>query len=150
MKALIYASLLFIKVSLLPNTSLLIWAIITIVVDFLTGYAKAVALNKPRTSGATRRTFPKYIQYVGAILLTVILTHVAPKEQQHFLLIATDGVIMLMVYAESLSILENLIEMKPSAMMARVLFVPLHKLLTLQLKNNPLAKAGETITEAKS
>ncbi|HAN37431.1 MAG TPA: hypothetical protein DCQ29_00895, partial [Chitinophagaceae bacterium] len=55
--------ILFFKAVAFPSLSLLLWMIIAMVLDFITGIIKAVLQNKVRTSSGYRKSVIKIIQY---------------------------------------------------------------------------------------
>ena len=56
MKFIIVFTLLFFKLTFLPDMNLIAWLLIAIAADFITGFAKAIAKKEQRTSKAMRRT----------------------------------------------------------------------------------------------
>lgn len=149
MKTLLFTSLLFIKFALLPNTQLLFWMGIAIGVDFLTGFTKAIILHEARTSSGLRKTITKFLQYGGALAVGVILSHAAEQNKmdaaQKLLGYYNDGLVLFIIYTEVTSIFENLIACDSTSPIARYLFVPAHKILTVQIRNNPVVKAAEGV-----
>jgi Bacteriophage holin family len=138
-----YLSLLFVKFTFIPNVNLLSWVLVAIGFDFVSGFLKAVFSSKKRTSNKTRSTFPKYLQYLGAILLSVILGNVMPNEQVT-MQYAVDAVCTLIVYIESMSICENFIEMLPESYITRIFFKPLLSLLTISIEKISFKKEKTT------
>lgn len=152
MKSLIaYSGLLFIKLSILPNVNLLLWMGIAIALDFITGFSKAVLLNQNRTSSAMRKTVTKFLQYGGGLAVGTILTQSAEQNQLEsakiILSFFNDALIVFIIYIELTSILENLIAIDDKSIMAQYIFVPLHKLFTFQLKNNPVSQAAAKLED---
>lgn len=149
MKALIYVPLLFLKVSLLPNASLLIWMAMAMAIDYITGFSKAVVLKQVRTSTGMRRTISKFLQYGGAIAVSVILSQAAEQHKmgdvQHILNLIGDSLVVFIIYIEVTSIFENLIAIDSDSQIAKFFFVPVHRVLTVQIKRNPLTQVAENI-----
>jgi hypothetical protein len=140
--------LLFIKLAFIPNASLIAWLFIVLALDFLTGVAKAAIRKDMKvTSTGYRRTLSKIIQYVGSIALVVILGNASKQNElvavEQILRVVGDGITVLIIFIEVVSVLENLVAIDNKSMIAKYVFNPLHKLLTLQIKNNTLAKSQE-------
>ena len=64
----------FLMAIVLPPPTLLLWLGITMVLDFITGVAKAIKNDEPRTSTGFRRTVMKFIQHPIVIFLGGALT----------------------------------------------------------------------------
>lgn len=141
------AALTILKVNLLPNFSLLAWLGIAIMVDFLSAMGRSVILNEPRTSKKLQGTIKKFIMYFGALSISIIFLHI--KDLTGYgaeLPIApylNNGLVIFMVYVEMVSILENLIAIDSKDTLSVFILKPLHRLLTFQLKNNPIKKAAD-------
>ncbi|OLY92303.1 Bacteriophage holin family protein [Cnuella takakiae] len=151
--ALIYVSLLFIKVSILPNTNLLIWMALAMTLDFLTGFSKAVVLNQARTSGCLRKTITKFVQYGGAVAVSVVLSQSAEQHKMQDAMrlasILGDALVVFIIYIEITSIFENLIAIDSESPIAKYFFVPAHKILTAQIKRSPAVQAAENLDQVK-
>ena len=147
MKVLIYFSLLFIKIALLPNQSLLFWMGVVIGLDFITGFSKAVILKQARTSNGMRRTITKFMQYGGALAIGIVLRHAAELSKQTgaevLLSYFSDTLVVFIIYIEVTSIFENLYACDQTSPIARFVYKPCLKLLTAQLKGNPIVQAAE-------
>ena len=126
----------------IPKGSLLFWVTMSILADLITGVAKSVLLGRARTSTGFRKTLIKFCQYGGAIAISFIIGNVA--QQQGFVdnpalaQFMTGGLFIYIIYVEVVSICENMIEAGPDTSICKYLFTPLHKVLTIQLKNNPI------------
>lgn len=135
------------KVAFLPDTNLLKWILVCIVFDFVTGVAKAVVQKVQRTSIAYRKTIIKTIQYVGAVSIFVIVGNISSRnkivELNQIMSIASDGVASLILFIEIVSILENLTSIDNKSMIARYFFIPMYRLVTIQIKNNPFSRLDE-------
>ncbi|MGV0854757.1 phage holin family protein [Empedobacter brevis] len=112
-------------------------------IDFITGFMKAKFLKVNRSSEAFRKTVKKIIQYCSAIIVVVMLLNLMRFDQSNqffkdYSNWLQNGVIVLMVYIELTSILENAIAIDKTSTFAKVFIIPFHRLLTLQLKNNPM------------
>lgn len=149
MKVLLGFALVFIKFALLPNQNLVFWMGMAITLDFITGFSKAVVLNKARTSNAMRRTVTKFLQYGGALAVGIVLAHTAQENGAEslkgVLAYFNDGLVVFIIYIEVTSIFENLVEMDNTSAMSRYIFTPMLKVLTAQFKKLPIVQAGEAL-----
>lgn len=133
------------KTILLPKLSLLLWIVILIAADVITGLIKARILRQPITSERARGTIVKFLQYFGCIGLTVVLANQA-KDNPNFVAVmewAKDGVVILIIYIECLSIFENLYAMGKTTTLAIYVIEPIYWLLSLAVKNNPITRARD-------
>lgn len=140
--------LLNIKFKFLPAGDLFLVFAISIVIDFITGVAKAKMQGLAITSSGYRKTIIKLMQYGGAIAITMLLKYVSLRNPDFFEAIKyvnwlTTGLLIFIIFIEVTSILENLNELDKKSPFSRFILQPLHRLLTFQIKNNPLAKAAE-------
>ena len=62
-----------INLNFLPHRYLLVAVFFLILLDFITGVLKSVILDIPRTSKGYRETYAKFIQYMGAILMSLAM-----------------------------------------------------------------------------
>lgn len=152
MKYTIAAVLMFIKFQFFPSTSLLFWMAVAICLDFFTGVAKAASKGEARTSEGYRKTIVKAFQYLGALAAGVILANAGigtnNEHVQSLLLFVNDGLCVFIIFIEITSVFENLVELDKHSMMSKYFFTPALRLLTFQIKNNPVAKsAGELSTK---
>ncbi|TAD83316.1 MAG: hypothetical protein EAY75_15045 [Bacteroidetes bacterium] len=128
----IYTTLLFLKIVWIPNADLSFWLLMAMVFDFFTGYIKAWRIKEARTSSGIRKTVTKLIQYLGALVLVMLFQNALKEEAWSKLL--DDGVIVFMIFAEIVSICENLMAIAPDSLVTKYLFKPLHALLTLAIE----------------
>jgi amino acid permease len=124
-----------------------------VALDFLTGVAAAIKEKKVRTSHGFRRTIFKFLQYGGAICVGVILGSTAAYNKMEgassLISFLNDGLIVFIIYIEITSIFENLYRCDNSSKFSTFLILPVLKLLTFQIKNNPIAKQVSQLTENK-
>lgn len=150
MKLLFGFTLVFIKFTLLPSHNLMFWMGITIALDFLTGFSKAVVLQQARTSNGMRKTVTKFIQYGGALVVGVILAHAAQENAAESIRSTVtyfnDGLVVFIIYIEVTSIFENMVAIDNKSPMSRYFFTPVLKLLTAQFKNLPIVQAVDAAT----
>jgi hypothetical protein len=150
-KAALYSSLLFIKFAFLPNSQLLFWMGLAIALDFLTGIAKACVLKKARTSEGFRKTITKFLQYGGALAVGMILSNAAKQnamvQAETLLKYFNDALVIFVIYIEVTSVFENLYEVDKKSMISKYFIRPILKLLTVQIKTNPLVKAANETKE---
>lgn len=130
---------------LLPKFSLLLWVLILMVADLVTGILKAKLTKQPITSEKARRTIIKFLQYFGCLGLVVVMIN-QNHENGTFVEVmnwAKDGVTILILYIELLSVFENLYEMDKTSRMAVYFIRPIYWLLSLAVRSNPAKKAQE-------
>lgn len=154
MKALLFSSLIFIKLQFFPSTDLLFWMFIAIVIDFITGVTKAVIQGEARTSNGFRKTITKFLQYGVAIAVSVIMANTAKQNNMdsasHLLFIFNDGLLVFIIYIEVTSIFENLYACDQNTVFSKYFISPVLKILTAQIKNNPIFKEGEKVNQNQS
>lgn len=147
MKILSIAMLLLLKVTFLPSVSLLLYMAIAIVLDFATGIVKAKVLSQVRTSAGYRRTVIKFLQYGGSIAIGLILANAgegkAAEPFKAMLSYFNDGLILFIIYIEATSVFENLYAIDKSSMISKYFIAPVLKILTWQIKNNPVTEMGD-------
>jgi hypothetical protein len=149
MKTLFITTLLFIKIQFFPNAQLLLWMTISIILDLVTGIGKALVKGEARTSAGYRKTVIKAFQYVGAISAAAILQNVGSINDSTKVLLSyvTDGLIVFITYIEVTSVFENLYEIDNKTILSKYFYTPILKILTFQLKNNPLIKQAGSLNE---
>jgi hypothetical protein len=124
----------------LPSSFLLVAVFFLICLDFITGVTKAVFLKIPRTSKGYRETYGKFIQYMGAVLMSIAIGFMVQevkqlKDLEFFSKIVNNVILIGIVCIESLSVLENLIAIDNKSMFAKFIISPLYRLLTFELTN---------------
>jgi phage-related holin len=130
---------------LLPKFSLLLWVLILMVADLVTGILKAKLTREKITSEKARRTIIKFLQYFGCLGLVVVMIN-QNHDNATFVEVmnwAKDGVTILILYIELLSVFENLYEMDKTSRMAIYFIRPIYWLLSLAVRSNPAKKAEE-------
>lgn len=130
-----------------PSLGLLQWMGIAIVVDFFTGVVKAAVLGRPITSNGFKQTVIKFLQYGGAITVGIILNNAARHNNldgiKSLLDYLNNGLVVFIIYIEVTSIFENIYECDKNSPMGRFFIKPILKVLTFQIKNNPVSKLSE-------
>lgn len=130
---------------MLPKLSLLLTVCVLMLADLITGLLKARFLKQRITSEKLRRSVIKFMQYFGSIGLIVVLTN-QNKDNQNFVLVMNwtkDGLTILIIYIECLSIFENLYAMDKKTPFAIYVIQPIYRLLTWAVRNNYFTKADE-------
>ncbi len=137
------------QITFLPAFNLLIAMGIVIGIDFLTGWYKAKRKGQAVTSEGFRRTIDKFVSYGVAVAVSCVLVYVSQqKGGEAVKLIAgflNDGLVCFIIYIEVVSIFENLIAVNPEAPLSVNFYIPVHKFLTLQIKNSPFKKAADAL-----
>ncbi|MGV0921912.1 phage holin family protein [Empedobacter falsenii] len=131
------------QIFIYPDWPLFIALTFLMAIDFMTGFMKAKFLKVNRSSEAFRKTVKKIIQYCSAIIVVIVILNLMRFDQSNqffkdYSNWLQNGVIVLMVYIELTSILENAIAIDKTSTFSKVFIIPFHRLLTLQLKSNPM------------
>lgn len=133
------SALTWFKITFLPSGNLLAWVFIAMLVDLITGVAKAYVQDQVRTSTGLRRTIIKFTQYTVAILICTVLGNVLPPENVVVGYVG-DGLLIFIIYVEAVSVLENAVAIDSESTFSKYFLIPLHKLLTVAIKKTPLAQ----------
>jgi MFS superfamily sulfate permease-like transporter len=123
----------------LPPPALLAWLGFTMLVDLITGVAVAIKKDIPRTSTGFRKTVNKFLQYGGAIAVGIILANISDMQKdsagekiyQYF----SNSMLSFIIFIEIKSIMENLVQISPKSDFTKLFLNPIHKILSLDLKN---------------
>ncbi len=142
-----------IKVNFLPNTDLLVMMGLAMTFDLITGVAKSYAMGVKRTSKGYRQTIIKFLQYGGAILVSMGITFLGQynpemKKLSDSMAYFNNGLLVFIIFIELTSILENCYEMNKTSKISQFLIRPILKLFTFELKNNPIAKLENNTNES--
>jgi phage-related holin len=138
-----------VKFNFLPKADLVVIMGICLVVDFISGLMKAVVLGKKRTSTGFRQTLIKFIQYGSALLIGMCISYLGTQMQEYnetwsnaskYMSWFNSGLLIFIILIEIVSILENLYEMNSTSKFAQYAIKPALRILTIELKNNPLTK----------
>lgn len=123
----------------LPNGRLLIGIFLFLAIDLITGITKASFQGVRRTSKGFRQTLIKFTLYGGTILVGMILLNIiydktqeVGKEIAYWL---GEGMLLIIIYIEVVSILENLEEIAPDSEFVKYFIRPLRRILTFRYKN---------------
>lgn len=140
--------ILFLNIPLrmLPTGTLIVIIAILMVIDLITGIAKAVIQGKARTSSGFKKTVIKFTQYFGAITISVILKYLIflkPEyirrlypdliDKAQYIDWIGDGLLIFITFIEMVSILENIHEIDEKSKFSRYCVKPLLFLLTIRL-----------------
>lgn len=155
MKLLFAGGLAFANLTLkfLPNFTLLALLAIVIAVDFLTGIWKAKCNNQARTSDGFRKTVTKFLQYGCAVVCGAVLSYIGEQKGGAGTVaiagLLNDGLLIFIIYIEITSIFENLYAVDSTTAMAKYFYAPVLKILTFQIKNNPVVKQANALPGEK-
>lgn len=129
----------FLMAIVLPPPTLLLWLGITMTLDLITGVAKAIKNDVPRTSTGFRRTVMKFIQYGGAISIGIILANISDMQKdsasETLYKYFSNSMLSFIIFIEIKSIIENMVEVSPKSDFTKLFLNPIHKILSLDLKN---------------
>lgn len=121
-----------------------------IFLDLLTGVIKASYNNEVRTSEGYRRTVVKFMQYGGAVCVSMLLKFlVSLKDQQAvqalgpYMDYLNDGLLIFIIFIEVTSVLENMYAIDSKSPFAIYFIKPLLRLMTFAIKNNSFSKSLE-------
>lgn len=122
-----------------PNVTLLIWLLVVFMLDFVFGVTKATLNGTRRTSQGFRKTFAKFMQYGGCIVIAMVILNIVYASAEHFgkqfSWFFGDIMLYIMIYIEIVSILENMEEIAPKADFVKLFVRPVRRIITFQLKN---------------
>lgn len=144
--------ILNIKFHFLPSPNLLVIMGFSIILDFITGVIKAKLTKQARTSEGYRKTVIKFTQYGGGVVVGCLLKYLGTKQSDmanvsQYIDYLNNGLLIFIIFIEVTSVLENLYAIDNSTPFAKYFVSPLLKLLTFQIKNNPIEKLAQKQTE---
>ena len=133
-----------------PDGSLLIGLMIVFALDFVFGVTKATLMKETRTSEGFRKTFTKFIQYGGSIIIAMVLLNIKSVSESNFgkeySYLFGDTMIYIMIYVEVVSIFENMEATGGNNDFVKYFVRPVRRLITFQLKNL-FSEGGNVITK---
>ena len=127
-----------IKENLFPNAHLTILLGLVISIDFFSGLLKSIATGMPIISKKLQRTSIKISRYGLTIIVCYILRSLAEGAGSTWKVIGdwlNDGLLILLIYTETVSVLENIIAINSNDILSREIAKPLHAFLTLKFSN---------------
>lgn len=143
-------ALVNVNLNFLPTGTLLVVMGVTIIFDFITGIIKAAMRSQARTSEGYRKTVVKFIQYGGALCVSIILKYLTLNQSDNemkaiapFLGYLNDGLLFFIIFIEITSILENLYAVDKKSPIALYIIKPLLRLMTFAIKNSSFVKEME-------
>lgn len=140
-----------VHMAVLPSMDLLILVIISMGLDFILGLIKAYFSGTARTSLGFRKSITKFIQYLGAAGIGIILANTAKdhgfEQASNMMEFFTNGLLIFIIYIELVSCCENIYAVDRTSLFAKMIIKPLYSILTFQIKNNPALKALEKLGE---
>ncbi|MGK4567850.1 phage holin family protein [Flavobacterium sp. 3HN19-14] len=133
-----------------PDGSLLIGLLIVFTLDLIFGITKATMLKTTRTSEGFRKTFNKFTQYGGSIIISMVLLNIKGVREtdfgQQWSPFLGDAMIYFMIYIEVVSIFENMEATGKDGDFVKYFVRPIRRLITFQIKNI-FADGGNVITK---
>lgn len=148
-------SLLNISLQFLPTGTLMVAMGAAVALDFLTGVIKASLTNKARTSQGYRRTVTKFMQYGGAVCVSMLMKYLVslkgPGTMEALAPYAdflNDGLLFFIIFIEITSIVENLYAIDSKSPFAVYFIKPMLKVMTFAVKNNSFSKSIENEKDA--
>lgn len=142
-------TLLFIDIMIHPSFNMFFVVLGAILLDFITGIAKARFHKVARTSEGYRKTVVKLMQYIVPILVIWIASKRVPGYEKT--LKEIGGWLMLFItYVEVTSIFENLYEIDKKSVIGKYVYKPALKILKFGIEHNPVTAAADKIDEKKA
>lgn len=121
-----------------PDGVLLLGLLFVFILDFGFGVAKATINGTRRTSEGFRKTFIKFMQYGGSIIIATIILNIIfyskVKFGESFSWLFGDTMLYIMIYIEIVSIFENMEEMGDNDFI-KYFVRPVRRIITFQIKN---------------
>lgn len=134
----------------IPDGSLLIGLFVLFFLDFAFGVTKATLTKTIRKSEGFRKTFTKFIQYGGSIIIGMVLLNIKSvsdsKLGNQYSNVFGDFMIGIMIYIEVVSILENMEVIGNNNDFVKYFIRPVRRLITFQIKNL-FSDSGNVITK---
>ena len=148
-------SLLNVNLHFLPTGTLMVAMAAAITLDFVTGIIKAAIINEARTSQGYRKTVVKFMQYGGAVCVSMLLKFLMSLKGSNAMQSLTpyadflnDGLLFFIIFIEITSIVENLYAIDNKSVFAVYFIKPMLKVLTFAVKNNSFSRSIEKEREA--
>lgn len=148
-------SLLNINLQFLPTGTLMIAMGAAVALDFLTGVIKASLSNQARTSQGYRRTVIKFMQYGGAVCVSMLMKYLmslkgadAMQTLAPYADFLNDGLLFFIIFIEITSIVENLYAIDNKSVFAVYFIKPMLRIMTFAVKNNSFSKSMEQEKDA--
>lgn len=133
----------------LPSFTMLALLAVVIGIDFVTGVWKAKCKGEARTSDGFRKTVNKFLQYGCAIVCGAVLSFLGETKGGAGAVaisgLLNDGLMIFIIYIEITSIFENLYAVDNTTAMSQFFYAPVLKILTFQIRNNPIMKEAEAL-----
>jgi len=133
-----------------PDGSLLVGLLIVFLLDFIFGVTKATWLKQIRTSEGFRKTFTKFIQYGGSIIISMVILNIESINDSTFGKeysgLFGDFMLYIMIYVEIVSIFENMEAIGKDNDFVKYFVRPVRRLITFQIKNL-FSEGGNVITK---
>lgn len=132
--------------SFLPTGTLMVAMSFAIALDFVTGVIKASFKNDARTSTGYRKTIIKFMQYGGAVCVSMLMKFLLSlkgvetmKEIEPYADFLNDGLLIFIIFIEVTSILENIYAVDKKSPFALYFIRPLLRVMTFAIKSKSSA-----------
>lgn len=150
-------TLLNVQLNFLPTGTLMVAMAASICLDFVTGLIKAVIAKDARTSQGYRKTVVKFMQYGGAVCVSMLLKFLMMRSGEQAMQAISpyadylnNGLLIFIIFIEITSILENMYAIDNSSPFAQYFIKPLLSIMTVAIKKNSIAKAAEQEEKAQN
>ena len=144
------------KWSFFPTLTLMIAMGCVITLDFFTGIIKAFFKGEARTSKGYRRTVSKFIQYGGAVCVSMVMKYLMVMKGDDnfspfipFMDYLNNGLLFFIIFIEITSVLENMYAIDKNSPFAHYIIKPLLKLMTFAIKNNTIIEASNKVGKSE-
>lgn len=141
-------TLLNVNFNFLPTGTLMLAMAAAIVLDFITGVIKASFNNDARTSEGYRKTIVKFMQYGGAVCVSMLMRYMIGLKDENavqqfapYMEYLNDGLLIFIIFIEVTSVLENMYAIDNRSVFAMYFIKPLLSIMTFAIKNNSFSKA---------
>jgi phage-related holin len=157
----------FLKIVFWPDMNLLFWAGVCIMLDLLTGLMKSLAEGNFAFSTGFRKTISKMTQYLMVIAVCMVLANVVAQNKavvaesltffgtnlydkvKVTIMFMNNLVILLIIYVETLSVLENSLAINASSPFSKFVIAPIYKIVSLAVLTNAIKLLSDKLPEAK-
>lgn len=124
----------------IPSAMMLFWLGLALVLNLISGVAKAWTKGEFTTALGFQKTVVKIMVYSCTVIAMVMLVNMVQSisgNTQFNFSIAIDSVMGFLVWIELYSVFENVSVIYPKSALTRFLILPLLKVLRSRLKNPP-------------
>lgn len=127
------------------NFGTLGWLGIVLIVSCLSSvFLALIKGERANMNSYFQQYIKKFMQYGGALIISFVLRHSIANDfigDEHSVLgLLNNGLVILMIYIETLNILQNLYDVDSKGKFSQVAIKPLMSILTLKITHNFISK----------